>query len=93
MSFCPICRMGKLQARSLVYIQWYEDDLLVVDRMPAQVCDICGERSYDYQAVESLQQLLWSSPPHTNRPPSTPSSLTSSGNLPNSRNLPGGRNS
>ena len=47
----------------MVYLQWYGDSLLVANRMPAMVCDVCGERTYDDQAVESLQQLLWSYPP------------------------------
>jgi YgiT-type zinc finger domain-containing protein len=63
MSYCPTCQLGRLQRRIMVYIQWYGDNLLVANRMPAMVCEVCGERVYDHQAVESLQQLLWSYPP------------------------------
>jgi YgiT-type zinc finger domain-containing protein len=63
MNYCPVCQAGRLQRRKLAYLQWYEDDLLVVNRMPALVCDICGEHTYEYEAVEHLQQLLWSYPP------------------------------
>jgi YgiT-type zinc finger domain-containing protein len=47
----------------MVYVQWHGDALLVVDRMPAIICDVCGEKAYDEQAVEHLQRLLWASAP------------------------------
>lgn len=47
----------------MVYLEWYDKELLVVDHMPAIVCDICGERVYDHNALEHLQQLLWSGIP------------------------------
>ncbi len=60
--FCPSCHTGRLQRRAMAYLEWYGKDLLIVDRMPALVCDVCGERAYDRDAIESLQQLLWSNP-------------------------------
>jgi len=62
-SICPYCHTGRLQRRDMVYVQWHGDALLVVDRMPAIVCDVCGERAYDEQAMEYLQRLLWTSAP------------------------------
>ncbi len=62
-SFCPSCQAGRLQRRSLTYLQWHENGLLVVNRMPAVICDYCGEHTYDNEAVEHLQRLLWSYPP------------------------------
>jgi YgiT-type zinc finger domain-containing protein len=59
MNICPYCHTGRLQRRNMVYIQWHDNALLVVDRMPAIVCDICGERAYDEKAVEHLERLLW----------------------------------
>jgi hypothetical protein len=55
----------------MAYVQWHGDALLVVNRMPAIICDVCGERAYDEQAVEHLQRLLWAnSPDHLSSPPS-----------------------
>lgn len=59
MNICPYCHTGRLQQRDMVYVQWHGDALLVVDRMPAIICDVCGEKAYDDQAVEHLQRLLW----------------------------------
>jgi len=47
MIICPHCHTGRLRQREMVYVQWYGDALLVVDRMPAIVCDVCDERAYD----------------------------------------------
>ncbi len=47
----------------MAYIQRHGEATLVVDRMPAIVCDVCGERAYDEKAVEHLQRLLWASGP------------------------------
>ena len=63
MKTCPSCRVGRLRQRSMAYVEWYGKNLLVVDRMPVQVCDVCGERAYDNDAMESLQRLLWANMP------------------------------
>jgi YgiT-type zinc finger domain-containing protein len=62
MNTCPVCLTGRLQRRQIAYVEWHGRKLLVVDRMPAIVCDVCGERIYDYNAVERLQRLIWSAP-------------------------------
>jgi YgiT-type zinc finger domain-containing protein len=59
MSICPRCHTGRLQQRAMVYVQWFDDDQLVVDRLPGVVCDVCGESAYDDEAVEQLERLLW----------------------------------
>jgi len=63
MKICSSCRIGRLRQRSMAYVEWYGKNLLVVDRMPVQVCDVCGERAYDDDAMESLQRLLWANMP------------------------------
>ena len=60
---CSSCHGGRLQRQNLTYLQWHENGLLIVNRMPALVCDLCGDHIYDYDAVEHLQRLLWSNPP------------------------------
>lgn len=65
---CSTCGAGRLQKRNMVYVEWHNHKLLVVDRMPALVCDVCGDQTYDHHAIEHLQRLLWSAPPTTQRP-------------------------
>ncbi len=62
MNMCPACHTGRLQRRSMVYLEWHGQKWLIVNRMPAIVCDVCGERAYDRDALENLQRLLWSNP-------------------------------
>lgn len=62
MNACPVCFTGRLQRRQIAYVEWHGKKLLVVDRMPAIVCDVCGERIYDTGAMEHLQRLIWSAP-------------------------------
>ncbi len=63
MNSCPTCQIGRLQRRELAYVQWHENGLLVVNRMPAVICDVCSDHMYDHDAVEHIQRLLWSAPP------------------------------
>lgn len=63
MNICPACRIGRLVKRSMAYIEWHHGNLLIVDRMPVEICDVCGERDYDDVAIENLQRLLWSNSP------------------------------
>ncbi|MCS7259295.1 MAG: type II toxin-antitoxin system MqsA family antitoxin [Anaerolineae bacterium] len=55
---CPVCRVGRLQPRMTSYVRWLGDSLLVVNRVPAMVCDMCGERTYDEHILRHLQRLL-----------------------------------
>jgi YgiT-type zinc finger domain-containing protein len=59
MNICPTCHMGKMQPRKLAYVQWLGENLVLVERMPALVCDVCGESNYNKEAMENLQRLLW----------------------------------
>ncbi len=62
MNLCPSCRIGRLGKRSMAYLEWHGNNLLIANRIPAHVCDVCGERIYDDEAIESLQRLIWSKP-------------------------------
>jgi YgiT-type zinc finger domain-containing protein len=56
--FCSHCRVGKLTLKHVPYIKRQSRTALVVDHIPAHICDTCGEIIYDVQALESLRQLL-----------------------------------
>lgn len=57
---CPVCHIGSIRDRRVTYTQTHEDQLVVIQGVPAQVCDFCGERWFDTEVVEGLQRLLWS---------------------------------
>lgn len=42
----------------LTYFTWLGDELITVPDFPAWVCDVCGKREYDMQALSQLNLLL-----------------------------------
>ena len=57
-SICPVCHVGKLQARKITYTQVYEDQFIVIPNVEALVCDVCGEKVFDNIVLRRLNGLL-----------------------------------
>ena len=55
---CPMCHVGKLQERYVTYSQIFEGHLVVINHVPAMVCDVCGERILDRDVLARLSGLL-----------------------------------
>ena len=47
-----------MRRRHVTYFTWLADELITVPNFPAWVCDVCGRREYDQQAVHWLNLLL-----------------------------------
>jgi YgiT-type zinc finger domain-containing protein len=45
--------------RMVTYSIQLEDKLVLVEHVPAKVCDQCGERLYSPATVERLQKTMW----------------------------------
>lgn len=60
MAKCSVCSMGEVTRRLVTYM--YQDDgqYVVVENVPAEVCDRCGERLFDPDTVDRIQKLIWS---------------------------------
>jgi YgiT-type zinc finger domain-containing protein len=56
---CAVCG-GELRHTTTTYTQEYEGQLIVVENVPAWVCDQCGETYFDPDVVERVQALIWS---------------------------------
>lgn len=55
---CDVC--GSLMSEQMVtYTIQMDDKLVVVEHVPAKVCDQCGERVYSPETVERLQKTVW----------------------------------
>ncbi len=63
---CPECHTGVFHLEYLTYFTWLNDELITVPNFPSWVCDVCGKREYDSQAVSWLNMLL---SPTTGRKP------------------------
>ena len=62
---CPECGVGYLKNRSVAYFTWLGEEMITVPDFPAWVCDICGRREYDPQALNWLAVML---SPHIGKP-------------------------
>lgn len=47
-----------LSRRYVTYFTWLGEELITVQNFPAWVCDVCGKREYDHQAVMWVNMLL-----------------------------------
>ncbi len=55
---CSECNIGQMHKTQAAYFTWMGDELISVPDFPAWVCDICGRREYDTQALNQLSMLL-----------------------------------
>lgn len=56
---CDVCRIGDRVERLVRYQITVDDRLIVVDNVPAVVCDNCGETTFTPETVARLQQKVW----------------------------------
>jgi YgiT-type zinc finger domain-containing protein len=54
---CPRCGEPTKSATVRTTI-WRDDQLFVVEDLPAQVCDVCVEQFYDEYVTEALRRLV-----------------------------------
>lgn len=55
---CSECQAGQMHRALVVYYTWLGDDLITVPDFPAWVCDVCGRREYDLNALNQLSLIL-----------------------------------
>lgn len=55
---CTECSAGMMHPVLITYFTWLGEELIIVPRFPAWVCDICGRREYDARAISHLDTLL-----------------------------------
>ena len=53
---CPQCNKEMRSAKVKTTI-WHKERLIVVEEIPAYVCDTCVEQFYDAEATEMLRKL------------------------------------
>ena len=49
--YCPECQVGVIKRRGGTYYTWIENELVIVPDFPCWVCDVCGHRDWDQNAV------------------------------------------
>ena len=58
---CEVCGIGERRNELVRFSLTVGDRLVVVEHVPASVCDRCGETSFEPNVVERLQQTIWQS--------------------------------
>jgi len=66
--YCPECHAGLMKLEPITYFTRLAGELITVPDFPAWICDVCGRREYDPQAVSWLNVLLNSGRRHNSRP-------------------------
>ena len=56
--YCPECQVGVIRREGGTYYTWIENELVIVPDFPCWVCDVCGHRDWDQNAVFQLGMLL-----------------------------------
>jgi YgiT-type zinc finger domain-containing protein len=54
---CDFCQFGRLHARRVREYYRVGRGLVVIDDVPAYVCDRCGERYYEAQVAKRMRVL------------------------------------
>lgn len=56
---CSNCNIGQMRKTYITYFTWLGDQMITVPDFPAWICDMCGRREYDMQALDNLAMLLF----------------------------------
>ena len=56
---CEVCVAGDRRPQLIRYSLSMNDRLILVDHVPAEVCNRCGEVTLSPDVVERLQQTVW----------------------------------
>lgn len=73
---CNECQAGQMHRDFITYFTWLGDELITVPDFPAWVCDVCGRRDYDVNALNQLNLMLNpGAGKSSNRPRRTPLNL------------------
>ena len=60
---CDVCAAGERRSQLIRYSLSMADHFILVDHVPAEVCDRCGEVTLRPEVVERLQQTVWQREP------------------------------
>ncbi len=55
---CSECSIGMMHKTRVTYFTWLADEMITVPDFPAWICDVCGKREYDVEALSNLAMLL-----------------------------------
>ena len=54
---CPLCG-GKVVSKKVKLDLWTKGKLIVIEDVPADVCDLCGEEAFSPQTSKKIDYLI-----------------------------------
>jgi len=58
---CAICG-GKLKEERVKAELWVKDELIVIEDIPARVCEACGEKYFSAEVSKKIDELISARP-------------------------------
>jgi YgiT-type zinc finger domain-containing protein len=58
---CAICG-GKLKEERVKVELWVKDELIVIEDVPAKVCEACGEKYFSAEVSKKIDELISTRP-------------------------------
>ena len=55
---CQLCK-GEYKKKLITHSQYYHGELVVVDHVPALVCDSCGDVLYEPEAAKRIKDIIY----------------------------------
>ena len=59
MKTCPLCS-GRLLSRKITYPQEYDGKVVILENVPAEVCQQCCDVLVDPDVLKKIQKIVWS---------------------------------
>ena len=53
---------GQYEAKTVTHTVRYKGEVIVIDHVPAEVCDVCGDVLFSPETLRHIEKLLASSP-------------------------------
>ncbi|CAN2041241.1 YgiT-type zinc finger domain-containing protein [Candidatus Magnetomoraceae bacterium gMMP-15] len=50
---CVLCG-GKIEKKKVTFIYDYDENYIVIKNVPAEICELCGERTYSPETTDRL---------------------------------------
>ncbi len=57
MNKCSVCH-SQTVSKNITYTQWYKGELIVVENVPSEVCQNCGEEYFSPNTVDKIQKVI-----------------------------------
>ena len=54
---CPVCESTDTRHANVRSAFWHNDRLVVIEDVPALICNVCGEQFYDDAAVNLIDRI------------------------------------